>query len=473
MPSATLPQLALLSVAGAAAAFAANVTAAGSLASVCTNSHAAASLPEVAGIVIDSTSVVATPVYNYSVSSQNDYPDAIFNYCNVTFSYSHVDKNDSIVVTYWTPSPENFQNRYLSTGGGGNAINSGATGLAMGVPYGAVTGDTDGGFGSDDDFYDVALYANNSINYEEVYLFAYAAHHELAVIGKAFTKLFYNMTSTTKLYSYYQGCSEGGREGMSQVQRYQDQFDGSIIGAPALRYAFQQVQHLYASLVEVTENHFPAPCLFEYVVNQTIIACDPLDGLTDGVVARTDLCKLDYDISVLVGHTYSCAASGGSSMGSMSGTASTNATSGTNATSSMSGMSSMGGSGGSTTPAINGTITEKDIAVVKLILEGLHDSSGKRVYFTYQPSAAFDDIATSYNSTSGLYYSSAPSGIGGEWVAQMLEEQKIDNLASWQGITYDTLKNWCNLGLAKYYSDLNTAWPDLTPYYSGGGKIIQ
>lgn len=69
-------------------------------------------------------------------------------------------------------------------------------------------------------------------------MFGYLAHHELSTIGKAFTKEFFGMNST-KLYSYYQACSEGGREGFSQVQRFGEEWDGAIIGAPALRFSFQ------------------------------------------------------------------------------------------------------------------------------------------------------------------------------------------------------------------------------------------
>lgn len=74
--------------------------------------------------------------------------------------------------------------------------------------------------------------------------FGYLSIHEMTVVGQGLTKNLYNIqnstSNSTKLYSYYQGCSEGGRDGWSQVQRYQDQFDGAAIGAPAFRQAFQQ-----------------------------------------------------------------------------------------------------------------------------------------------------------------------------------------------------------------------------------------
>jgi len=140
MRSAILLAVAAVSVARAA-----------SLASLCTSSHVISSLPlDLFGMTIDSTSITAAPVYNASSSGSVMFPDAIFDYCNITMAYSHNGRGDQVVLNFWTPSPENFQNRWLSTGGGGLAINSGITtsgSLPGGVQYGAVSGLTDGGFG--------------------------------------------------------------------------------------------------------------------------------------------------------------------------------------------------------------------------------------------------------------------------------------------------------------------------------------
>lgn len=123
----------------------------GSLASVCTADYAASIIPtDLFGMTIDATSVTAAPVYNASASGSVMFPDATFDYCNITMAYSHNGRNDSVLLNFWTPTPEKFQNRWLSTGGGGLAINSGATtsgSLPGGVQYGAVSGITDGGFG--------------------------------------------------------------------------------------------------------------------------------------------------------------------------------------------------------------------------------------------------------------------------------------------------------------------------------------
>jgi hypothetical protein len=106
-----------------AAAFVAAVRAAFSLEDVCTSAHATAALPAAGffqGITIDDTSVTANPVYSAKANSSVMYPDSTFDYCNVSFTYTHDGiVGDKVSLVYWLPSPTNFKNRFLSTGGGG------------------------------------------------------------------------------------------------------------------------------------------------------------------------------------------------------------------------------------------------------------------------------------------------------------------------------------------------------------------
>lgn len=147
------------------------------------------------------------------------------------FALIHLQVN----VCYYLPEPSQYEGRFLATGGGGFAINSGASGLDGGLVYGAAAGCTDGGMGWGRELEEVMLTVNGSINYDMPNNLGYLSVHEMTEIGKGLSKNFYN---SSKLYAYYQGCSEGGCDGWSQVQRYADQFDGAAIGAPAFRQAF-------------------------------------------------------------------------------------------------------------------------------------------------------------------------------------------------------------------------------------------
>ncbi|KAJ5925763.1 tannase [Penicillium verhagenii] len=408
-----------------------------SLTDVCTVAHVKASLPDdvLLGVEFRPTTVTAAPVYNYNDTGSPSFPDSVVSFCNVTFAYTHEGKNDQVLVNYFLPTPSAFQNRYVSQGGGALDIYSGVASIAGGIQYGAVNGGTDGGFGSfSASFDEVALLANGTVNLDIVNNFGYQSHYELGVIGRAFTRLFYGMSENKKLYSYFQACSEGGREAFSQLQRYGDLWDGASVGAPAFRYSFQQVQHLFSNIVEKTIGYNPPPCEMSTIINATINYCDGLDGKKDGVVARTDLCKLEFNLDTLIGKSYECAASGNA-------------------------------------PLQKGKVTAKGVEVAQGIINGLHDSKGHRVYISYQPTADFHDAQTSYNSETGEWDISIV-GLGGQYVTQLLQNLDIENLPNLDNVTYDTLKDWMVEGMQRYQDSLQVNWPDLTPFHSSGGKLI-
>ena len=65
---------------------------------------------------------------------------------------------------------------------------------------------------------------------EKVIDFAYRAMHEMTVQSKALIKAFYDQSPRL---SYYNGCSTGGRQGLMAAQRYPEDFDAILAGAPA------------------------------------------------------------------------------------------------------------------------------------------------------------------------------------------------------------------------------------------------
>ncbi|KAJ5528184.1 hypothetical protein N7513_012343 [Penicillium frequentans] len=405
----------------AAALALATAASATSLSSICTDAYAKKALPvgAIDGITIDSSSVSTSIVTNYTATSIF-FPTDTFNYCNLTFAYSHDGIDGDVVhVQYWLPEPSKFKNRYVSTGGGGWAINSGSMSIPTGLVAGGVGGLTDGGFGNfDTEFSSAALLANGTINWQATYMFGYQAHNELAIFGKELTRNIYNVASSEKVYSYYQGCSEGGREGWSQVQRFPDQFDGVVTGAPAFRWAQQQTNHLSGNVMQKTLGVYPSNCELEKIMNMTIESCDPLDGKTDGVVARSDLSTAPLP------------------------------------------------------PADSGTVSAKAIELVKTYWKGLYDSDGKRVYFSYQPGATFTDLETQYDSETKSYELDI-SGLGGIWIAQFIDFIKdAENIDSLDGVTYDTLKEWMIYSQAKYGDILQTTYPDLTDFKAAGGKVL-
>lgn len=267
----------------AAMAVAAN---AASLAELCTVSNVQASLPSngtLLGIELLPGTVTASALYNATLESSgmgaSTTDGATYSYCNVTVSYTHTGKGDAVPLRFAFPDPSSFANRFYLAGGGGFSLQSVATG---GLPYDAASGATSAGYDAFDQSYDEAvLYGNGTINWDATYAFAYTALGELTKIGKPLTQAFYGLNDT-KVYTYFEGCSDGGREAMSQVQRWGEEYDGVVAGAPAFRFAQQQVLHVYPATINVINDYYPPPCALAKIVNATIAACDPLDGRTDG-----------------------------------------------------------------------------------------------------------------------------------------------------------------------------------------------
>lgn len=436
----------------AAAAFTASVNAA-SLADLCTVANVQAALPPngtLLGINLIPSAVTAIALYNATAGMDST---VAYNYCNVTVTYTHTGKGDEVIVKYAFPEPSSFANRFYVAGGGGFSLSSDATG---GLKYDAVGAATSAGYNAFETSYDeVVLCGNGSINWDATYMFAYQALGEMTLLGKPLTRSFYGLPNSAKIYTYYEGCSDGGREGMSQVQRWGEEYDGVIAGAPAFRFAQQQVLHVFPSTVEHVMDYLPPPCELDKIVNATIAACDPLDGRTDGIVSRTDLCKLNFNLTSIVGDPYYCAEKTATSLGF--------------------GFSKRqaGPPGGSSSyqPAQNGTVTAEGVAVAQAIYDGLFDSSGQRAYLSWQIASELGDAATTWNNDTNSWELNIPS-TGGEYVTKFVQLMNLTNLSNLDNVTYDTLVDWMNIGMVRFLDSLQTTLPDLTPFQSSGGKLL-
>jgi tannase len=452
-----------------------------SLSDICTTSRIQAALPSdgvLLGIKINRDTVTATITKSSSASSNVRGGKKLMkrlmmspniqappqSYCNVTFSYTHPGKAAEVNVVYALPSPKRFKNRFYLAGGGGTSLNSDAT---VGLVYGAVSGITDAGYdGFNSNFDSKVLLGNGSVDWDATYMFGYQALGELTQIGKYLTQRVYlssNASSLSKLYTYFSGCSDGGREAMSQVQRYGKEYNGVVVGAPAFRYAQQQVLHVFPAVVEKMQGYYPKPCALQQIVNATIEACDVYDGRKDGVVSRSDLCQLRFNLKSLIGVKYHCDATTSSSVGFGFSKRASKVD--------KDGLPGAEGSQTSTTPEQAGSISAKDIAIAQTIYNGLHDSNGKRAYLSWQIASSLDDAVTAYNNATDTWGVNIPS-IGGQYVRKYVELLDLDNLDSLDNVTYDTLIDWMNIGFNRYQDSLQTTIPDLTPFQENGGKLI-
>lgn len=195
------------------------------------------------------------------------------------------------------------------------------------------------------------------------------------------------------------------------------------------------------------------PCEMQKIANATIAACDSLDGRTDGVVARTDLCRLNFNLSSIIGESYYCAEETASTLGF--------------------GFSKRqaGASTSSYQPAQNGTVSAEAIALAERLYDGLLNSQGEQVFYGWQTASTFDDAAPTWDNDTQAWEVSSPS-TGGAFITKFVQEVELDNLETLDNVTYDTLYEWMFTGYLRFYDSLQTGYTDLTPLQANGGKLL-
>lgn len=95
---------------------------------------------------------------------------------------------------------------------------------------------------------------------------------------------------STPSRSYFEGCSNGGREAMINAQRFPELFDGIIARAPAYPWA-ALMGHFHTNMLALsTPGAMFSPAKVSLLAGHVRAACDALDGVEDGVVSHTQAC---------------------------------------------------------------------------------------------------------------------------------------------------------------------------------------
>ena len=132
-------------------------------------------------------------------------------------------------------------------------------------------------------------------NLERIVNFGHAAVHRVTETAKAAVRTRYGRTAEK---AYFAGCSNGGRQALMSAQRYPDDFDAILAGAPALDFA-----GAIATFMTITRAIYPDPAQvrtptlstgdLQALRNAVMATCDAADGLTDGVLADPATCTFD------------------------------------------------------------------------------------------------------------------------------------------------------------------------------------
>ncbi len=123
--------------------------------------------------------------------------------------------------------------------------------------------------------------------------FAYRGVHVTAVAAKALIAKYYGRPPK---FSYFAGCSDGGREALMEAQRFPADFNGITAGAPAMNFTTQNTfYHAWNARMNTDANGHPILTADKLPVLHAaaIAACDGLDGLKDGLISEPRLCHFD------------------------------------------------------------------------------------------------------------------------------------------------------------------------------------
>lgn len=189
--------------------------------------------------------------------------------------------------------PEGWNGRFYMAGNGGLAgepvddrAGPGGDPTAIALSRGFATAITDTG-------HDRRVVADASFADDPQLLvdYAYRAVHETAVLGKALALDYYAAPGVTA--SYWEGCSTGGRQALMSAQRFPEDFDGVIAGAPISDYTGTLMATFWTT--DRAERASLSDAQLQMIAARYDEVCDDADGLVDGVVANFEGCKFVPD----------------------------------------------------------------------------------------------------------------------------------------------------------------------------------
>jgi len=324
-------------------------------------------------------------------------------FCRVTAVVTHPPAADRVRIWIGLPTT-GWNGRFQGVGGGGFSggnPNGVAGPVAQGYAAGATDTGHEGGSGS------FALDPNNRLNWLLIRDNAYLGIHEMTVTGKRLVEAFYGKAPQ---HSYFNGCSTGGRQGLSEAQRYPADYDGILSGAPAINWTRLHVEQMWGNVVMKQLNDLVPQCKFAAATAAAVAACDEADGVKDGVLENPRACT--YDPKALVGTSTSC-----------------------------------------------GDFTEADAEVIRKIWQGPRRQDGSFLWYGLQRGGDF----------SGLSTAGRPNPITMEWWRYFLTQNPQWD---WNVLTPALYEQYWDQSLEEFSAVLATDNPDLTAFRDRGGKLV-
>ena len=364
------------------------------------------------------TVTAATPVTSGTFTPPGQAPiTGLPAFCDVTLVRADPAGNP-VNIEIWLP--DNWNGRFEGVGGAGyfcgivyNALTPTAPGLATGLLAGYATASTDCGHPFPDAGF--ALNPDGSLNQQLITDFASAGMHDMAVTGKALAAAYYR---DRPRYSYFYGCSTGGRQGLMEAQRYPADYNGIVAGAPAINWTRMVPAEIWPALVMQASGDALPACKEAAFTDAVTAACDGLDGVVDGVIGDPAACH--WDPHSLVGTVTPC-----------------------------------------------GPITAADADVVERIWQGPETTRGRPLWFGLEPGAGLTSLAAT-TTVNGVTTATAFS-VATSWIGVFLRQNPNWD---WHTLTYAGFDALFAQSVGEFSSTIATADPNLSEFARDGGKLV-
>jgi hypothetical protein len=319
--------------------------------------------------------------------------------------------DSEIAFEVWLPA-EGWNGRFQGIGNGGFAGTIGYSGLAAAVQGGYAAAATDTGHkagGTD------ASWAKG--HPEKVVDFGWRAVHLTAVAGKALTEVFYGARPR---HSYFMSCSNGGRQGLMEAQRFPEDYDGIIAGAPAYNWTGLFTGFVWNAQALSRPGAMIPAAKTPAIASAVLARCDKRDGVTDGLVSEPRQCRFDADeLKCADQETSAC-------------------------------------------------LTTPQIAALRAIYRGPHKSDGKPIYFGFPPGGEASPGSPGWDL---WIFGPAPGASIQHAFGSNFMRYVVGLPEDWKPADFDFDRDFESVK-AKTSATFDAADPDLSRFASRGGKLI-
>jgi hypothetical protein len=350
----------------------------------------------------------AIPAGAYTPAGGRPIP-ALPAFCRVAGTIKPTDDSD-IHFEVWMPAA-GWNGKLQGVGNGGFAGSLSITGMAPELRRGYATATTDTGHNGG-----TTPGATWALGHpQKVIDFGYRAIHETTVAAKALIAAFYGEGPKK---SYFNSCSNGGRQALMEAQRFPEDYDGIIAGAPANYWTHLMLGGSeLAQAIAANPSSFIPPAKFPAIEAATLAACDALDGVKDGLIGDPQRCHFDPATLLCKGEdTDRC-------------------------------------------------LTPPQVDFLKKVYTGPTDSKGKPLYYGYSPGGEGGG-----GGWVGWITGTAPQKSQGYGFSTQFFSQMVYQDAAWDFRQFNAEREM--KAADKLADALNSTDPDLKKFKNRGGKLI-